>query len=375
MAKWRLLPSVASTWKGKEWRSGVRVVGTRRAWRSRMLPDGHAGRDEGGGHRKRLLDEVRDALTLRHYSRSTCDAYVGWIRRYILFHGRRHPSTLKEADVAAFLSSLATSGVSASTQNQALAALLFLYSEVLRAKLDWLDDLVRAKRPVELPVVMTRDEVAQVPAKLSGTSRLTAALMYGAGLRLLECASLRVKDIDFGGRLLVIRRAKGQKDRAALLPASLEAPLRAHLLSVKSQHERDLANGAGAVALPDALARKYPNACREWDWQWVFPATRFYTNQATGERRRHHLHETVLQRHVRQAVLEAGIAKVVSCHTFRHSFATHLLESGYDIRTIQKLLGHRDVRTTMIYTHVVNRGPAGVKSPLDVVTEGSAFAW
>jgi integron integrase len=254
--------------------------------------------------------------------------------------------------------------VSASTQNQALAALLFLYDRVLGVKLPEME-IARARRPVRLPTVMSRGEVQALLSKLEGTPRLMASLLYGSGLRLQECVTLRVKDVDFSLRQLVVRRGKGLKDRVALLPASLVEPLTAHLEEVKDQHEQDLAEGAGSVALPRALRAKYPNAPREWAWQWVFPATRTYVDESSGARRRHHLHETVLQRAVRVASRVAGIDKPVSCHTLRHSFATHLLEGGYDLRTIQKLLGHSDVRTTMIYTHVLNRGPLGVKSPLD----------
>ncbi len=273
-------------------------------------------------------------------------------------------------EVSAFLSSLATAdSVSASTQNQALAALLFLYSEVLHQKLSSLSNVIHAKRPARLPVVMTSEEVAAVLSKLQGPSRLMASLLYGSGLRLLECVGLRIKDVDFGAGQVLVRRGKGQRDRVTLLPRSLITPLEAHLVEVRRLHYGDLERGAGHVELPDGLRAKYPNASREWPWQWVFPATRTYLHPATNERRRHHLHETALQRAVRVAVQAAGISKPVSCHTFRHSFATHLLESGYDVRTIQKLLGHRDLRTTMIYTHVLNRGPFGVKSPLDSVLE------
>jgi len=278
------------------------------------------------------------------------------------------------AEVGSFLSSLATEGaVSASTQNQALASLVFLYSHVLGRDVGWIGGVVHAKRPLRLPVVMSRDEVAAVLRSMSGVARLMAGLLYGAGLRLLECASLRVKDVDFGVGQLVIRRAKGLRDRTTLLPQSAVGPLRAQLLAVKERHERDVGMGAGFVELPHALRIKYPGASREWAWQWVFPAARTYVHERTGERRRHHLHETVLQRAVRNAVKRAGLSKPVSCHTFRHSFATHLLEAGYDIRTIQRLLGHRDVRTTMIYTHVLNRGPFGVKSPLDTVALDDEF--
>jgi integron integrase len=305
-------------------------------------------------------------LAVRHRSPKTADAYVAWVKRFILFHGRRHPATMGKAEVSSFLSSLATErGVSASTQNQALAALMFLYSDVLGRELPWLADLVYARRPLRLPVVLTKDEVAAVLSKMRGTTALAASLLYGAGLRLLECVTLRVKDVDFAQRRLIVRRGKGQRDRVALLPERLIQPLEGHLAKVREQHASDLESGAGTVELPHALRVKYPTAKSEWAWQWVFPATRTYVHQATGERRRHHLHETVMQRAVRAAVKAAGITKPASCHTFRHSFATALLQAGYDIRTIQQLLGHRDVRTTMIYTHVVERGPYGVRSPFD----------
>jgi integron integrase len=325
---------------------------------------------DGERQQPRLLDRVRHALAQRHHSPKTVKAYVSWIRRFILFHGRRHPSELGEQEVSAFLTDLAVrQQVSASTQNQALAAVLFLYSQVLGVELEQLSDIVHARRPSTLPVVMTRPEVASVLAQLRGVERLMASLLYGSGLRLMECASLRVKDVDLEARQIFVRRGKGRKDRVTVLPDSLVEPLRIHLAETKLMHDADLASGAGRVALPNALALKYPNAAGDWRWQWVFPATRCYTDAKTNERRRHHLHETVLQRAVRGAVQAAGLTKAVSCHSFRHSFATHLLEAGYDIRTIQKLLGHRDVRTTMIYTHVLNRGPLGVRSPLDVSRE------
>jgi integron integrase len=314
----------------------------------------------------RLLDQVRTAVRTRHYSRRTEKTYVGWIRRYILFHGKRHPAEMGAPELTRYLSSLAVDGnVAASTQNQALSALLFLYRDVLDQDVPWLDDVVRAKRPVRLPVVLTRDEVRSVIRKLHGTPRLMAILMYGAGLRLLECARLRVQDVDFSRRQIVVRGGKGDKDRVTPLPSIVTAELTRHLDLVKRQHEPDLQAGAGWVELPWALARKYPSAGRDWAWQWVFPATRFYVDRATGQRRRHHLHESVVQRAVKDAVRHAGIPKRATCHTLRHSFATHLLEDDRDIRTVQELLGHRDVSTTMIYTHVLNRGPAGVQSPAD----------
>lgn len=284
----------------------------------------------------------------------------------LLFHGKRHPAEMGAPEITRFLTSLAVDGrVAASTQNQALSALLFLYRDVLEQDVPWLDDLVYAKRPVHLPVVLTRDEVIAVLREMHGVTRLMAVLLYGAGLRLLECACLRVKDIDFGRNQIVVRSGKGRKDRLTMLPLAIKADLGRQLDSVRRQHDRDLKQGAGWVELPYALARKYPRAGRELAWQWAFPATRFYVDRETGERRRHHLHESVLQRAVKIASVRAGIAKPVSCHTFRHSFATHLLEDHHDIRTVQELLGHQDVSTTMIYTHVLNRGPSAVRSPAD----------
>jgi len=318
----------------------------------------------------RLLDRVREANRLRHGSRSTEKSYVGWIRRYILFHGKRHPAEMGAPEVTRFLSSLAVQGkVAASTQNQALSALLFLYRYVLHQDLPWLEDVVRAKRPKHLPIVLTRDEVRAVIFELHGTPRLMATLLYGSGLRLLECCRLRVQDVDFAMNQIVVRDAKGAKDRVTVLPTVAKGALTEQLQRMQHQHEADLRRGAGWVELPWALDRKYPNAGREWPWQWVFPATRFYVDRATGQRRRHHLHETVLQRAVIEAVRRLRLAKRATPHTLRHSFATHLLEDGRDIRTIQELLGHNDVSTTMIYTHVLNRGPAGVTSPADRVLD------
>ena len=319
-----------------------------------------------GQPKPRLLDQVRQAIRTRHYSYGTEKAYVGWIKRFIFFHGKRHPIEMGEAEVGRFLSSLATdSHVSASTQNQALNALLFLYHEILEKKIGLIQGVVRAKRPRRLPVVLTKEEVKKVLGCLSGTPWLMAALLYGAGLRLMECCRLRVKDIDFSRNQILLRAGKGDKDRYTMLPAAVKQPLLKHLEATKRQHEQDLRNGLGRVALPNALERKYPNAGKDWGWQWVFPAPQHYTDRVTGEKRRHHLHESVLQREVRGAVIKAGISKPASCHTFRHSFATHLLEDGYDIRTVQELLGHKDVSTTMIYTHVLNRGGRGVQSPAD----------
>jgi integron integrase len=316
--------------------------------------------------RPRLLDRVRAACRARHLSRRTEEAYVAWIRRYVLFHDKRHPAEMGAPEVTKFLTSLAVDRqVAASTQNQALSALLFLYKDVLEPDLPWLDGIVRAKRPVRLPVVLTRAEVRAVLDRLDGVPRLIAYLLYGAGLRVLEGCRLRVQDVDFASNQIVVRGGKGEKDRVTMLPAIVKDALARHLDDVHAQHEQDLATGAGWVELPTALLRKYPHAGREWVWQWIFPATRIYRDQVTGQRRRHHLHETVLQRAVRAAARHAGLTKRASPHTLRHSFATHLLEDGHDIRTVQELLGHRDVTTTMIYTHVLNRGPAAVRSPVD----------
>ena len=315
----------------------------------------------------KLLDQVRDTIRTRHYSPRTGKAYVAWIRRFILFHGKRHPRGMGAEEVTAFLTDLATRrGVSASTQNQALSALLFLFREVLGQDLPWLDGVVRARRPARLPVVLTRREVGALLAEMRGLARLMASLLYGSGLRVMECVRLRVKDLDLERLEITIRSGKGQKDRVTMVPARLAGELRAYVGRVKRLHEADVARGWGHVELPAALGRKYPNASREWGWQWVFPATRVYRDVETGEVRRHHLHETVLQRGIKDAVRSAGIPKHATPHTLRHSFATHLLEAGYDIRTIQELLGHRDVSTTMIYTHVLNRGGLAARSPLDL---------
>jgi len=314
----------------------------------------------------RLLDQVRAAIRARHLSFRTEKAYVGWIRRFIFFSGKRHPREMGEPEVTKFLSHLAVNRrVSASTQNQALAAILFLYRDVLGQGLDWLDDIVRAKHTVRLPVVLTREQVQDVLSNLRGVAWIQASLLYGAGLRLMECSRLRVKDINFSQHRITVREGKGGKDRVTVLPDKVAAALGKHLENVRVLHRRDLELGLGRVELPHALAQKYPNANREWAWQWVFPASRPYVDPETGRPRRHHLHESVLQRAVKDSVRRAGIPVPATCHTFRHSFATHLLEAGQDIRTIQELLGHSDVTTTMIYTHVLNRGGLGVRSPLD----------
>jgi len=316
----------------------------------------------------RLFDRVREAARVRHCSRRTERAYLAWIRRFIFFYGKRHPAEMGASEITKVLSSLAVEGnVAASTQNQALSALLFLYREVLgqdcRGSTTWCGRSGRRGFRSCSP-----DEVRILLSQIRGVPRLMALLLYGAGLRLLECARLRVKDVDFGRKQLVVRGGKGDKDRVTMLPAVVKTELARHMEAVKQQHEEDLRRGAGWVELPSALARKYPNAGHEWPWQWVFPATRMYVEPATGQRRRHHLHESVLQRAVREALRRAAIPKRATCHTFRHSFATHLLEDGHDIRTVQELLGHRDVNTTMIYTHVLKRGPAGVQSLADRMT-------
>ena len=314
----------------------------------------------------RLLDGVRAALRARHYSPRTEDAYVGWIRRFILFNDKRHPKEMGEAEVTAFLTHLAVEGrVSASTQGQALAALLFLYVEVLGRPVAELEGVVRARRPLRLPVVLTRDEVRDVLAHLEGAPRLVAELLYGTGMRLLECLSIRVQDVDFGLNQILVRDGKGRKDRRTMLPSAVREPLSHHLEGVRATFEEDAKAGSG-VTLPEALGRKYPNAPTQWPWWYVFPATSRGTYAESRERFRHHLHESVVQRAMRDAVRAAGLTKRATCHTLRHSFATHLLEDGYDIRTIQELLGHADVATTMIYTHVLNStGGRGVRSPLD----------
>ncbi len=313
-----------------------------------------------------LLDRVRACIRLRHYSIRTEEAYVQTIKRFILFHHKRHPQQMGAEEIRQYLSHLATEGqVSASTQNQALSALLFLYREVLGIELPFIDGIERAKRPVRVPVVLTRDEANNILSQLSGVYYLMACLLYGSGLRVMECVRLRVKDVDFGYKQITVRDGKGEKDRRTVLPVSLIEPLRRQLTRTKLLYEEDLQRGYGKVYLPYALGRKYPHAAAEWAWQWVFPANKLSNDPRSGQSRRHHASEDMLQSEVKRAVKRAGIAKRVSCHTFRHSFATHMLESGYDIRTVQELLGHSSVQTTQIYTHVLNRGGHGVKSPLD----------
>jgi integron integrase len=316
----------------------------------------------------RLLDQVRDAIRRRHYSDRTEQTYIHWIKRFIFFSDKRHPKDMGAPEVTAFLSHLARDrDVAAATQNQALAALLFLYKEVLAQPLPWLDDIDRAKRPARLPTVLSSSEAHRLLTHMNGTKWLMASLLYGAGLRLRECLKLRVKDIDFEYRQILVRDAKGAKDRVTMLPASVIEPLKTHLARAKALYQRDLASGHGDVELPDALARKYPKAPYEWAWKFVFPSHKLSTDPRTGVIRRHHVYENYLVRGVKDAVRAAGITKHVSCHTLRHSFATHLLERGQDIRTVQELLGHSSVETTMIYTHVMNKGARGVTSPLDAM--------
>jgi integron integrase len=315
---------------------------------------------------KKLLDQVRDAIRVKHYSYRTEQTYVQWIRRYILFHNKQHPKDMGVPEIEAFLTHLAVQGnVASATQNQALSALLFLYNEVLRQPLDGRIDAVRAKPSRKLPTVLTMEEVRTILQNVSGVYQLIAQLLYGGGLRLREAMQLRIKDLDFPQHQIIVRDAKGHESRATLLPAKVVPALKEHLATVKRMHNLDLDQGYGAVTLPYALERKYPNANRQWIWQFVFPSSTRCRDPRNGIVVRYHLHESGLQKAVKQAVRVAGIQKRVGCHTFRHSFATHLLQNGYDIRTVQELLGHKDVKTTMIYTHVLNRGGLGVRSPLD----------
>ena len=314
----------------------------------------------------KLLDKVREMLRLKHYSARTEDTYIYWIRRYIRFHKMRHPREMREPEIQAFLSHLAVQeNVAASTQNQAFSALLFLYREVLGLELDPQIQSVRAEKPKHLPTVLTKEEVNAILSRMSGVTALMARLLYGSGLRLMECVTLRVKDLDLAQHQIIVRNGKGEKDRVTMLPTSLETPLREHLAARKVLHQQDVAKGYGYVELPFALARKYPNADRELIWQYVFPSERLAYDSKTKHTYRWHMSESTLQRAVRAATQEAQIPKLVGPHTFRHSFATHLLQNGYDIRTVQELLGHKDVKTTMVYTHVLQRGPLAVRSPLD----------
>lgn len=318
-----------------------------------------------------LLDQLDRVIRTRHYSPRTRKSYRHWTIRFVRFHGLRHPKDLGAPEVEAFLSHLATDcGVSASTQDQALAAILFLYRRVLEIELPWMDHIVRAKKPRHLPTVLTRGEVRAVLSCLNGTSQLIALLLYGSGLRLLEACTLRNQDLDFARRTITVRRGKGKRDRSTVLPGSLIDPLREHMARCKVVHEGLVAKGWGWVEMPDLLDRKIPLAGQEWAWQWLFPATRSYVCPTTGRRKRHHYHESSVQKAVRRAVLMARIDKRATCNTFRHSFATHMLEDGTDIRTLQELLGHASVQTTQIYTHVLGRGAGAVRSPVDGLFEG-----
>ncbi|MHB1188545.1 integron integrase [Thiobacillus sp.] len=314
----------------------------------------------------KLLDQVRDRIRVKHYSIRTETQYVQWVRRFILFHGKKHPRDMGAPEVEAFLTHLAVEGhVAAATQNQALSALLFLYKEVLAIDLPWLNDVTRAKRPQRMPVVLTRDEVHAVLDRMAGVYGLMARLLYGTGMRLMECVRLRVKDVDFARREILIRDGKGAKDRVTMLPQSLVVPLQSHLQQRRMLFDDDIRVDKASVYMPDALARKYPNSPTEWGWQYIFPSGSYSADPRSGAERRHHLDEKLLQRAVKKAVQASGMVKPATPHTLRHSFATHLLEAGYDIRTVQELLGHKDVATTMIYTHVLNKGGRGVTSPLD----------
>jgi len=316
----------------------------------------------------KLLQCVRNAVRARHYSPRTEQAYVAWVRRFVLYNDKRHPRTMGAPEVRDFLTHLAVERrVSASTQSQALSAILFLYREVLGLDIGWVSDVERSKKPKKLPVVLSRDEVKLVLRRMKGTPLLMASLLYGAGLRLSECMALRVKDIDFERGQLLVRGGKGAKDRVALLPDSVVPMLRTQLGRVRELYDDDLRDKKVAASLPDSLARKYPNGGREWGWQYVFPASRLWTDPETGKQLRHHQHESVLQRAMKDAVRKSGMTKQASCHTLRHSFATHLLEAGYNIRKVQQLLGHSDIRTTMQYTHLVGSSKDGVTSPLDLL--------
>ena len=317
-------------------------------------------------HGKKLMDQVSDALRTKHYSYRTEQTYKDWIKRYILFHGKRHPKDMGEAEIRAFIAHLAAERkVAVSTSNQALSAILFLYRTVLQMDVQLPPDLSKASRPKRLPTVLTHAEAMQIIGRMRGASRLMAKIMYGSGLRVMECMRLRVKDLDFDNRQIVVRGGKGDNDRLTILPESIIPELKQMLQDVKALHEKDLAEGYGETILPNALDVKYRAASQEWAWQFIFPASQRSRDPLTGVIRRHHLDETVPQKAIREAAKSAGIEKQVTPHTFRHSFATHLLQNGYDIRTVQELLGHKDVKTTMIYTHVLQRGGLAVKSPLD----------
>ncbi len=313
-----------------------------------------------------LLEHTRQTCRLKHFSLKTEKAYLAWIRRFILFNNKRYPREMREKEISKYLTFLADkANVSASTQNQAFSAILFLYRDVLEINLSKIDNIHRPRRSSKLPVVFTKEEVNAVIDQLHGTKKLMVLLLYGSGLRLMECIRLRVKDVDFGYNQITVRDGKGNKDRLTMLPISLKNPLKEHLKKVKLIHDKDLTKGFGEVYLPNALERKYPNANKQWSWQYVFPGSRLSVDPRSGKILRHHEFETNLQRAVKDAIMKAKVNKAGSCHTLRHSFATHLLENGYDIRTVQELLGHKDVKTTMIYTHVLNKGGRGVKSPVD----------
>jgi integron integrase len=325
--------------------------------------------------KRKLLEQVADEIARRGYSPRTERAYVRWCRQYILFHKKQHPKNMGEDDVRAFLTHLATThGVAPSTQNQALAAILFLYRNVLQTEMQWMDDFARAKRPRHLPVVLSRGEVRSVLSQLHKVRRLQATLLYGCGLRLSECCALRIQDIDVDRSEITVRRGKGNHDRVTVFPRSLQSAIRHQLNAARLVYDQDQQQGGASVTLPTALSTKYPNAASQWPWFWLFPATRRYRAPKTAQMTRHFLHHTGLQRAVHRAVKLSGITKSASCHSLRHSFATHLLEDGYDIRTIQELLGHKDLRTTMIYTHVLDRGAQGVRSPLDKMVDGMGEA-
>lgn len=331
-------------------------------------PQAKAGPSPASTGAPRLMERLRRELRTRHYTPRTEDTYAFWVRRYLHFHGMRHPTEMGAVEINAFLTDLAVRGkVASSTQNQALSALLFLYRHVLGIDVGDFGQVVRARKPFRLPIVMTRDEVRRVLAQMSGTHWLMASLMYGTGLRVNECVALRVQDLDFDRNQVFVRDGKGRHDRMVMMPQRLRAPLSEQLERVQEIHQQDLLDGYGLVLLPEAIDRKYPPAAADWRWQWVFPQERRWVNRKNGTQGRHHQDPSLIQRAVAQAVRRAGLAKRASCHTFRHSFATHLLESGHDIRTVQELLGHRSVRTTQIYTHVLNRGPSGVASPADLL--------